>query len=144
MQDGMHAAKFMPCFDGPYHIILTNELPHTFPVFHMSELLPFKENDDVLFPQRALLPPDPVTIDGQQEFFIDKIIDEWRWGKMAQYLVRWQGEGPEGNKWLPKRELEDCEALENWEARKQSENQQPDKREQKSKLKITIPPLCSR
>ena len=31
----------------------------------------------------------------------------------------WQGEGPEGNKWLPAWELEDCEALDVWLAQTQ-------------------------
>ena len=51
-------------------------LPNIFPVFHSSEVKPFTENNNVLFPSHALIPPQPVTINAQQEFFIDKIIDE--------------------------------------------------------------------
>ena len=102
-------AKFMPRYDGPYTILSTNEkhstvtldLPHAknaFPVFHTSEISPFKENDDTLFPERALRPPEPILIDGEEEYFIDKIVDERRRGKVVQYRVRWQGEGPEGDK----------------------------------------------
>ena len=128
-QDNLRVAKFMPRFDGPYRITATDEKhstvtldlpnsPHAFPVFHTSELLPFKENDDDLFPHRALVPPTPVVRDGEQEFFIDKIVDERRRAKQTQYRVRWQGEGPEGDKWLPASEVEDCEALDVWLARK--------------------------
>jgi hypothetical protein len=128
-QDNLRVAKFMPRFDGPYRITATDEKhstvtldlpnsPHAFPVFHTSELLPFKENDDDLFPHRALVPPTPVVRDGEQEFFIDKIVDERRRAKQTQYRVRWQGEGPEGDKWLPANEVEDCEALDVWLARK--------------------------
>ncbi len=60
-EDEPRAAKFMPRFDGPYQITSTDEnhstvtldmLQHTslFLVFHTSEILPFKENDDRLFP----------------------------------------------------------------------------------------------
>jgi hypothetical protein len=60
-------AKFMPHFDGPYKITATDEKhstvtldlpgqPTLFPVFHTSEVKPFKENDDVLFPMHALHP----------------------------------------------------------------------------------------
>jgi hypothetical protein len=106
---------------------VTLELPntsHSFPVFHASEVLPFKENDDTLFPDRALHPPDPVVIDGEEEFFIDKIVDERRHRKVTQYRVRWKGEGPEGDKWLPSEEVENCEALDAWQARKQ-EHEKP-------------------
>ena len=126
--DRPRAAKFMPRYDGPYTITATDEThstvtldipnkPHLFPVFHSSEVHPFKENNDDLFPQRALHPPPPITIDDHQEFFIEKIVDERQRNRKTQYLVRWRGEGPEGDKWLPASELEDCEALDHWQAR---------------------------
>ena len=85
--DGRRIAKFMPRYDGPYKITSTNEkhstvtlsLPHNrqaFPVFHTSEIQPFHENNNNLFPERALQPPAPLTIDGEQEFFIEKIVNE--------------------------------------------------------------------
>ena len=38
-----------------------------------------------------------------------------RWGRRRQYLVvRWHGEGPEGNMWLDAEELEECKALDVW------------------------------
>jgi hypothetical protein len=128
-KDATRVAKFMPRYDGPYKIISTNpkhstvtlDLPHaprSFPVFHSSELLPFINNDDTLFPRRALHPPEPVIIDGEPEFFIDKIVEERRRRKQTEFRVRWQGEGPEGDKWLPASELEDCKALDIWQARK--------------------------
>jgi chromodomain-containing protein len=128
----------MPRFDGPYVITGTNpkhstvslDLPHKpnqFPVFHTSELRPFNENDSQLFAKRALNPPELVIINGEREFFIDKIVDEHRRRNQLQYRVRWQGEGPEGDKWLPASELEDCEALNVWQMRQrddQADNQQ--------------------
>jgi hypothetical protein len=127
--DSKRVAKFMPRFDGPFTIKNTNEkhstvtldlpnLPQIFPVFHTSEIRPFSENDDSLFPSRALIPPKPITINGQQEFFIDKIVDERKRRKKTQYRVRWQGEGPEGDKWLPAEELTDCEAIDIWNSHK--------------------------
>lgn len=137
-------AKFMPRFDGPYRILATDEdhstvtldmpnTPHIFPVFHTSELRLFKESDTTLFPSRALHPPSPVTINGDQEFYIDKIVDERRRGRGKQFLVRWRGEGPENDEWLPARELEDCEALDRWQARDKLTGEQP-------RLTIVIPP----
>ena len=80
-------AKFMPRFDGLFCIKNTDRkhstvtlnlpnLPNIFPVFHTSEAQPFIENDNLLFPSRSLVPPHPITVEGQQEFFIDKIVDE--------------------------------------------------------------------
>ena len=56
-----------------------------------------------------------VTSDGQLENFIEHIIDEKKIGHSKKYLVRWLGYGPEDDEWLSKKELEDCEALDNWE-----------------------------
>ncbi len=120
-----HAAKFMPRFDRPYRIIAINldhstvtlklpNSPHTFPVFHTSEIQPFRKNDNNLFPTRALHPPNPIMIDRENEFFINKIVNEWKCGCRRQYKVRWVGKGPKGNKWLPASKLEDCKALDKW------------------------------
>jgi hypothetical protein len=151
--DEPRVAKFMPRFDGPYKILGTDEKHSTvtldmpghstiFPVFHTSELKPFKENDDSLFPTRALHPPDPVTIEGSQEYFIEKIVDERRRRKGTQYLVRWRGEGPEGDIWLAASELDECEALDNWIRRKSENAARPEN--ETPRLTITIPPLRQR
>ena len=124
-----HVAKFMPQFDGPLIVKSTDEqhstvtldllnLPHIFPIFHTSKLHPFRENNDNLFPSRALIPPKPVTINSHQEFHIDCIVNKRTKGKKILYCMHWQGEGPEGNKWLPAKELTDCEALNKWLVRK--------------------------
>jgi hypothetical protein len=148
--DQPRVAKFMPRFDGPYKIIETDEKHSTvtldlpehstlFPVFHTSEIKPFKENDNSLFPTRTLHPPDPVAIDGHREYFVDKIVDERRRRNARQYLVRWRGEGPEGDLWLAAGELEDCEALDAWQAWKAANAKRPEETEL-PRLTIRIPP----
>jgi hypothetical protein len=120
------SAKFMPQFDGPYPLTkahatksnytldLPNE-PNRFPTFHASQLRKFVANDDDLFPSRKLVRPGPVvTPDGEEEWYIDWIINERKCGCGVQYLVRWQGWGPEDDRWLPSRELADLEALDSW------------------------------
>ena len=92
-------AKFMPCFDGPfivtkaypekslYTLKLPNE-PEHFPSFHASLLKRYIPNDPDLFPSRMLPPPGPViTPDGQEEWLIDRILDEWAQDQGRQYLV---------------------------------------------------------
>ena len=39
-------------------------------------------------------------------------------GKKTLYRVRWQGEKPEGDLWLPTKELSDCKALDIWITKK--------------------------
>jgi hypothetical protein len=119
-------AKFMPRYDGPYKIIAampekslyTLDIPNSpgsYTSFHSKHLKKCTGNNAALFPSRERARPETVTNSaGEEEFFIDKIIDERRKGRGYQYLVTWRGEGPEENRWLPRRELEDCEALELW------------------------------
>ena len=119
-------AKFMPCYNGPYTIVDTDKhhstvtlellnAPNIFPTFHTSEVLPFIKNNPVLFPsQKFEEPPLILTPEGDEEFFIDKILDQHRWGCSYQYLVCWCRYGHEHDQWLPHSELQDCSALDNW------------------------------
>jgi hypothetical protein len=123
-------AKFVPRFDGPYNIIAVHKecstvtldmtaQPGVFPVFHTSEVEPYIENDPDLFPERQLPRPSPIVTDeGEEEWEINEIIDERRRGRGKQYLVRWKGHGTEDERWLPGRELAECEALDRWLAGK--------------------------
>ncbi|RDB23650.1 Transposon Tf2-9 polyprotein [Hypsizygus marmoreus] len=127
-KDG-RVAKFMPRFDGPFTIIkafpdsslYTLSLPENskiHPSFHSSQLRPFIENDNSMFPHRILPRPGPiVTEDGSTEYFIDHILDERKRGRGKQFLVRWLGYGVESDLWLPGVELMDTEALDVWEKR---------------------------
>jgi hypothetical protein len=121
-----HCAKFMPCFDGPYpttrcnsdksayKIDLPNE-PNQHPTFHASLLHRFVENDDELFPSCALARPGPVvTSEGEEEWYVDRILNERKRGRGVQYLVHWKGWGAEGDRWLAGRELADSQALDVW------------------------------
>ena len=121
-----HVVKFMPRYDGPYIMVDTNEwhstvtielpnAPNIFPTFHTSEVLPFTECDTELFPSRKFEEPPPIlTPEGNEEFFIDKILDQRRQGRGFQYLVRWRGYGIKHDRWLPGSELQGCAALEDW------------------------------
>jgi len=86
-KDKKRVVKFMPRFDGPHTIIkidaehstVTLDLPtshNIFPVFHTSEVLPFIENNDKLFPSQALHSPEPVLVNDNLEHFVERIIDE--------------------------------------------------------------------
>src|ERR1700683_355953 len=91
----------MPCFDGPYCVThvnpskssytlnLPNE-PNPFPTFHSSLLHPFVKNNNNLFPSKTLVMPDGVvTADSQEEWFVDRILDQCHCGCGYQYIVHW-------------------------------------------------------
>jgi len=121
-------AKFMPWFDGPYAIVSTNpesstytlDLPdHTniYPTFHVSELKCHVPNNAELYPSRKQQQPGPiVTNTGAEEWEIEKITDRRTRGRGHQYLVRWRGYGPEADVWVPGKELEDTNVLQDYEA----------------------------
>lgn len=123
-------AKFMPRYDGPFQVVAVNksksmvtlDLPPNskrHPVFHTSEVLPYIENDPILFPSCEFAKPCPILDDnGNEEYIIRDIIDERRSGRGFKYLVHWDGYGKEENRWLPRKLLEDTEALDIWLAQK--------------------------
>ena len=46
-------------------------------------------------------PPDPVTIDGKEEYKVDHIRDSKMFGRTLKYLVRWKGYGEGEDTWEP-------------------------------------------
>jgi hypothetical protein len=77
----------------------------------------FVDNNPEKWPERERRRPGPVvTTEGTEEWEVKKIVDSRKRGKGMQYLVRWAGYGPECDTWLPSREVEDCQALDEYEA----------------------------
>ena len=64
-------------------------------------------------------PPPAVTIDGEDEYVIDKLVRKRRVRKgrgwSVQYLIRWKGYGPEHDTWQPERDVADTKALDEYE-----------------------------
>ena len=86
-------------------------------VFHALQLKRFVLNGKELFSgHEREFPGSTVTEEGLEEWFVGKGVDQWKRGRAWQYLVRWRGGGPGGDLWLPRRELDDCEALDIREA----------------------------
>lgn len=125
----MHAgdgrvSKFMPRFDGPYKVVkshpetstYTLDLPNSavHPTFHGSLLKRAHDNDDERYASRKQAELPPVLVDGAEEYFVDRILDEKKVGRGYRFLVRWVGWGPEEDRWMSRAELEDCEALDTW------------------------------
>ncbi|RDB19622.1 hypothetical protein Hypma_013240 [Hypsizygus marmoreus] len=116
----------MPRYNGPYMVTTVNlaasmvtlnmpNSPNVFPTFHTSQVLSFHKNDADLFSSREFAQPGPIlTADGQEEWLIDKIIDECWCGRGHQYLVQYAGYGPEENCWLPGSVLAENITLTDW------------------------------
>lgn len=80
------------------NLLLTPSLK-VHPVFHISLLKP-GETSSLATPPTS--PPPPRVIDGNPMYMGKKILD-WRCrGKGIQYLVDWEGYGPEARKWIPR------------------------------------------
>ena len=82
------------------------------PVFHISSLrlaasdpLPSQIQDDQ--------EPEPIMIDGEDEFFVEAIVEERLHRRKKQYLVKWIGY--QELTWEPEENVADTEALQLWE-----------------------------
>ena len=52
-----------------------------------------------------------MEIDGNQEFMVEAIIRHRRRGSGWQYLIRWEGYGPEHDEWLKEDDLEHAKTV---------------------------------
>ena len=93
----------------PERSVYTLQLPgdtQTFPGFHASQLCHYRDNDDLLYPSRALERPPAVQGEGEeQEWELESIIDRRRRGRGWQYRVQFRGWGAEDEQWRSRREL---------------------------------------
>ncbi|KAF8761059.1 hypothetical protein RHS01_00629 [Rhizoctonia solani] len=81
------------------------ELPETLKihdVFYVGLLSKAHESPSQPFPSR----PPPETIEGEEEYEVEQIIDSKRQQGKWFYLIKWKGYGPEDNSWEPEELLE--------------------------------------
>ena len=76
------------------------------PVFHVSLLRPWHKDDtSLLHPDDQYHPPPVVPED--EQYLVDRLLDKRvRARGQIEYLVRWQGYGPEWDLWRPARDIE--------------------------------------
>jgi hypothetical protein len=85
--------------DLDYHLELSSYL-NLNPVFYVSCLSPWHDNG-----LHKPLPPEPVVIQGKEEYEVNSIIDSRVYRRQLQYLVCWKGYSEGKNTWEPAKNL---------------------------------------
>ncbi|KAL0149260.1 hypothetical protein M9458_055494, partial [Cirrhinus mrigala] len=120
--------KLAPRFIGPYRITkvlspvaVRLKLPHMLgrvhPVFHVSRVKPVFRSP--LNPVGSSpTPPPPRIVDGTPVYTVRKLLDVRRRGRGFQFLVDWEGYGPEERSWIPARDILDQTLIEDFRRRR--------------------------
>ncbi|KAL0165572.1 hypothetical protein M9458_037416, partial [Cirrhinus mrigala] len=104
--------KLSPRYVGPFKIIrqitpvsYRLELPAEYrisPTFHVSLFKPADEPSGVEnLEGTASQGPAPIVVDGEEVYRVNTILDSRRRRGQLQYLVDWEGFGPEERSWTP-------------------------------------------
>ncbi|KAI7809212.1 hypothetical protein IRJ41_002606 [Triplophysa rosa] len=94
------------------------------PTFHVSLLKPVVSSP---FVPAGRPPPPPRIIQGQPAYTVRRILDTRRVQRSVQYLVDWEGYGPEERSWVPAKDILDPDLIRQFKARDPSSRPGPDR-----------------
>ncbi|KAI2664272.1 Transposon Tf2-9 polyprotein [Labeo rohita] len=118
--------KLAPKFIGPFSVVkvlnpvavrlrLPNCLRRVHPVFHVSCIKPV-----IRPPSRPSPPSPPVIVKNPSVFKVKKLLAVRPRGRGFQYLVDWEGYGPEERSWIPARDILDRSLIDDFLRSRQS------------------------
>ncbi len=117
----VESKKMAPKFIGPFTIqrvinpvAVRLKLPRSMrvhPTFHVSKIKPV--HNSPLVPV-APPPPPPRMVSGGPVYAVRRLICSHRRGRGLQYLVDWEGYGPEERSWVPARHIVDPNLVANF------------------------------
>jgi hypothetical protein len=78
------------------------------PVFHVSLLCGHPTDK---FGRKPIPPLLVVTLEGEEEYEVERILNSRKVGRQLQYLIRWKGYGPEEDTWQLKADVPNAPKL---------------------------------
>lgn len=89
------------------------EMPDSklYPVYHTSLLKRYIQSEDK---NRTTIQPPSIRINDEEGYILKNIIDVRKKGNGYQYLIDWDGYGPEDRTWEPRSSLKDDDLLRDW------------------------------